>query len=130
MGPPGPRPVVLDAGALIAFERSDRLMLRLVELAVAHERVLHVPAGVVAQVWRDGARQVRLARLITSSTVTVAPLDAGEARATGALCGLTGTSEIVDASLALLAHRLGATVVTSDPVDIRRLDATLTVVPC
>ncbi len=130
MGPSGTRPVVLDAGALIAFERADRLMLRLVELAVEHDRVLHVPAGVVAQVWRDGGRQVRLARLIGSSSLEVTPLDLPEAQATGALCGLTDTADIVDSSVALLARRLRATVVTSDPQDTRRLGATLSVVSC
>ncbi len=130
MGPSGTRPVVLDAGALIAFERADRLMLRLVELSVENDRVLHVPAGVVAQVWRDGGRQVRLARLIGSSSLEVTPLDLTEAQATGALCGLTATADIVDSSLALLARRLRATVVTSDPQDIRRLDATLSAVRC
>ena len=130
MGPSGTRPVVLDAGALIAFERADRLMLRLVELAVEHDRVLHVPAGVVAQVWRDGGRQVRLARLIGSTSLEVTPLDLTEAQATGVLCGLTDTADIVDSSVALLARRLRATVVTSDPQDIRRLDATLSVVGC
>ena len=130
MGSSSPRPVVLDAGALIAFERADRLMLRLVELAVEHDRVLHVPAGVVAQVWRDGGRQVGLARLIGSTSLEVTPLDLAEARAVGALCGLTNTADIVDSSVALLARRLRATVVTSDPQDIRRLDATLPVVRC
>ncbi|MGA9775762.1 MAG: PIN domain nuclease, partial [Candidatus Dormiibacterota bacterium] len=95
---------------MIAFERADRLMLRLVELAVEYERVFHVPAGVVAQVWRDGGRQVRLARLIGSSSVEVTPLDLTEAQATGALCGLTDTADIVDSSVALLARRLRATV--------------------
>ncbi|MHB8325489.1 MAG: PIN domain-containing protein [Candidatus Dormibacteria bacterium] len=105
-------------------------MLRLVELAVADERLLHVPAGVVAQVWRDGARQARLARLVGSTSLEVTPLDVAEAEATGALCGLTGTSDIVDASVALLARRLRATVVTSDPEDIQRLDPMLSVVSC
>jgi hypothetical protein len=35
-----PRPVVLDAGAFIAFERNDRKVGTLIELAVAHGEVL------------------------------------------------------------------------------------------
>lgn len=35
--------VVLDAGALIAFERNDRRIRRLVELASEHARPLHAP---------------------------------------------------------------------------------------
>lgn len=34
MGPPGARPVVLDAGALVAFERKDRRVRRLVGCGV------------------------------------------------------------------------------------------------
>ena len=130
MGPPRPRAVVLDAGALVAFERNDRRVRRLIELAAAHGGSLHVPAGVVAQVWRDGARQVRLARLVKSGLLHVRELDLDEARAAGALCGTTGTSDVVDASVALLARRHRAAVVTSDPDDLRRLDAELPLVTC
>ncbi|MBA3908030.1 MAG: hypothetical protein H0X35_15330 [Pseudonocardiales bacterium] len=42
----------------------------------------------------------------------------------------TGTADVVDASVALLARRYGATVVTGDPDDIRRLDPTLAIVVC
>jgi hypothetical protein len=77
------RPVVLDAGALIAFERNDRKVRTLIELAMAHRRTLHVAAGVVAQVWRDGARQARLARLLGSGLLDVQVLDRDEAQAVG-----------------------------------------------
>jgi len=47
------------------------------------------------------------------------------ARAAGALCGRAGTSNPVDASAVLVATPRRATVVTSDPDDLRRLaDAT------
>jgi hypothetical protein len=121
---------VLDAGALIAFERNDRKVRTLVELAISHRAALHVPGGVVAQVWRDGSRQARLSRLLGSGVLQVQPLDQEEAQATGALCGKAGTSDVVDASVVLLARRHGAAVVTSDPVDLARLDATLTLVSC
>lgn len=81
MGSQRARSVVLDAGALMAFERNNHRVRRLVELAVVHDRVLHVPAGVVAQVWRDGARQVRLARLVGSGQLAVHSLDLDEAKA-------------------------------------------------
>ena len=74
MGARRARPVVLDAGALIAFERNDRKVRTLIELAVTHGRTLHVPAGVVAQVWRDGARQARLSRLLGSGLIEVQAL--------------------------------------------------------
>ena len=57
-------------------------------------------------------------------------LDLDEARAAGSLCGITGTADVIDASVALLAKRHHATVVTSDPADLRRLDADLRLVTC
>lgn len=99
-------------------------------MAVEHAQPLHVPAGVVAQVWRDAARQVRLTRLVNSARLDVRSLDLDEAKIVGALCGAAGTSDVVDASVALLAHRYDATVVTSDPGDIGRLDPTLRVFTC
>jgi predicted nucleic acid-binding protein len=121
---------VLDAGALIAFERNDRKVRTLVELAMAHGGVVHAPGGVVAQVWRDGSRQVRLARLLGSGLVQVQALDREEAQGTGVLCGKSGERDVVDASVALLARRHDAAVVTSDPEDLARIDPTLDLVVC
>jgi hypothetical protein len=130
MGPRRPRPVVLDAGAWIAFERNDRRVRTLIELALAHGGAVHTPGGVVAQVWRDGSRQARLARLLGSGLVQVQALDCEEAQATGAVCGKTGTRDVVDASVALLARRHAAVVVTSDPEDLRAIDGGLDLVTC
>jgi hypothetical protein len=130
VGPRGPRAVVLDAGALVAFERNDRRVRRVIELAVEHSRQLHVPAGVVGQVWRDGARQARLARLLNSTVLSLHVLDLDEARAAGVLCGLSGTSDVIDASVALLARRHDAVVLTSDIDDLNRLDHRLTLIRC
>jgi predicted nucleic acid-binding protein len=130
MGARRPRPVVLDASALVAFERNDRRVRRLIELAADHGGAVHVPAGIVGQVWRDGGRQVRLARLLKTGLLSVRELDIEEARAAGSLCGISGTADVIDASVALLARRHGAAVVTSDPDDLRRLDGGLALVVC
>ncbi|HTQ48859.1 MAG TPA: PIN domain-containing protein [Polyangiaceae bacterium] len=130
MGPRRPRPVVLDAGALIAFEKNDRKVRMLVELALAHGGALFTTGGVVAQVWRDGSRQARIARLLGSELVRVQPLDREEGQATGAICGQSGTTDVVDASVVLLARRHGAVIVTSDPEDLRRIDPRADVVAC
>lgn len=118
----------LDSGALIAFERNQRAVVALV--ARAHERGdrLAVPAGVVAQVWRDGRRQVRLVRLLGSPLVDVVPLDDHAARAVGQLCGVSGTTDVVDASVVLCARQRGHRVLTSDPDDLRRIDPRLQMV--
>jgi hypothetical protein len=88
---------------------------------------LVVPAGVVARVFRDGARQVLLRALMDGPTTVVPPLDRTLAEAAGALCGRTGTSDVVDASVVLIARRQRATVVTSDVADFKRLDPLLRV---
>jgi predicted nucleic acid-binding protein len=120
------RPVVLDAGGLIALERADRRIVRLLELA---EQV-YVPSAVVAQVWRNPARQVRLVRLLAADLVTVVDLDGLEARAVGQLCAASGTADVVDASVALVGRRTGGVVVTSDADDLRRIDPGLDLVEC
>lgn len=130
MGAPRPRSVVLDSGALIAFERNDRRIRRLVELALEHDQVLHVPAGVVAQVWRDGSRQVRLVRLVGSGMLAIRSLDLDEARVVGVMSGSAGTGDVVDASVALLARRHQALVVTSDPDDLAKFGADVECIPC
>lgn len=127
MGAAGPRPVVLDAGPLIAFDQGDGLARRLIQRAVAHGGAVIVPAAVVAQVWRDPRRQARLARLIASETTKVDVLDADAARAVGAICGRSRTSDVVDASVVLTARLHRAVVVTSDAGDLLRIDPSLEV---
>ena len=113
---------VLDAGALVGFERNDRRVVGLVARALHHGDPLVVPAGVVGQVWRDGTRQVRLVRLLGSSVCQVVPLDDSDARAAGQLCGVTSTSDVIDASVVLVARQRGLRVITGDADDLRRLD--------
>ena len=84
-----------------------------------------VPSSALAQAWRDGRRQARLARLLRSSQVQVEPLTDQRARAAGQLCGATGTRDIVDASVVLCAREHGHSVATSDVGDLERLDARL-----
>ena len=119
---------VLDGGALIAFERNDRRMVAIVARALAHGDPLVVPAGVVAQTWRDGRSQVRLGRLLAAPVCEVAALDDRAARGVGQLCGTSGTSDVVDASVAFVARRRALRVITSDPDDLRRVDRRLEIV--
>jgi PIN domain-containing protein len=119
---------VLDTGALVGFERNDRRVVAIVARALAHQDPLVVPAGVVAQAWRDGARQVRLARLLGAPICEVVALGDRQARAAGQLCGVSGTADVVDASVALTANERGLPVITSDADDLRRLDHRLDLV--
>jgi hypothetical protein len=120
--------LTLDAGALIAFERNDRRVVGLLAEAVRHDLTLAVPAAVLGQVWRDGRRQARLARLLGSAAVEVVPLDDHGARAAGQLCGVRGTTDVIDATVVLCARQRRHRIVTSDPVDLRHLDPTATLI--
>jgi hypothetical protein len=114
--------LTLDAGALIAFERNDRRVVALITLAHHHGWTIAVPAGVVGQVWRDGRRQARLARLLASHEVEIEALDDRRAREAGQLCGARGTADVIDASVVLGARARGHRIATSDPEDLQRLD--------
>jgi hypothetical protein len=114
--------IVLDTGALIALERGDKRMIALLHRALTQGRVFRVPAGVVGQAWRDGRVQVTLARFLRSDEVQTIPLDEQVARACGELCGVTHASDIIDASVVLLARERRDPIVTSDPNDLQRLD--------
>jgi len=120
--------VTLDTGALIAIERGDPRLQALLDEAHAAGADLAVPAGVVAQAWRGGTRQARLARFLRLATVTVIPLDDPGARAAGALCGHASTSDVVDASVVICARDRDHAVISSDPGDLAALDPTLRIV--
>ena len=70
--------VTYDTGALIAGERNDRRMWALHLGFMAEEVVPVVPAPVVAESWRGGARQASLARLLAGCNVE--PMMADQAR--------------------------------------------------
>ena len=71
------------------------------------------------------ARQAPLRALVKGPTTIVPPLDQVLAEAAGVLCGRAGTSDIIDASVVLVARREHAVMVTSDVEDLRHLDADL-----
>jgi len=122
------RGLCLDAGALIAVERGDRRVLRLLELTQVRGLAVDVPVGVVAQVWRGGPGQSLLARFLRLPEIRYVDLDVTGARAVGELCAVTGATDVTDSHVALHALRLDLTVVTSDPGDFEPY-ADLEVIP-
>jgi predicted nucleic acid-binding protein len=112
--------VVLDAGALIAVERGEELVRLYLALAGRGELRLLTSSAVVAQVWRGGARQARLARLLASELAEEAALDSEASRRIGFLAAATGAEDVVDGHVALLARDEDAIVLTSDPEDLER----------
>lgn len=114
--------VTLDAGALIALDKGDRRMIALLRETLARGMSFRIPSGVVGQAWRDGRRQVALARLLRASEVEIVPLDGALSRACGELCGVTGTNDVIDASIVITAKEHDDVIVTGDPNDLLRLD--------
>jgi len=112
--------VVFDAGALIALERGESIVRGFVLLAERGLASISTSSAVVAQVWRGGARQVRLARFLASDLVDELPLDPDASRRVGALAASVGAQDVVDGHVAMIALERDAVVVTSDPDDIAR----------
>jgi hypothetical protein len=110
--------LIFDAGALIALDRGDRAVGALLAVAAQDDVQAVTSSACIAQVWRDPARQARLTRALAGFLEW--PLDPACARRCGLLLARTGTSDIADAAVSLLA-RDGDMVLTSDPQDIGRL---------
>lgn len=110
--------LVLDAGALIALDRGNRDMhseIRATRLSGAPVRTSPMA---LAQAWRDGKRQARLASAMRD--IDVRALTEEDGQQAGELLAASGTSDAIDATVALLA-RSGDLLYTSDPGDLRKL---------
>lgn len=118
--------VVFDTGALIALDRGVREVAVLVAEARRGNDTITVPAGCLAQAWRAPAKQARLAGFLRLPNVDIVALDDAEARRVGLLLAGTRTKDVIDAHVAIVAHRLGQVVLTSDPADISRVAPTVT----
>lgn len=117
--------IAFDAGGLIALERNNRRVFSILATALEDGARIIVPATALAQVIRNPAKQVRLWRMVQHDETEVVPLDGSHAQAVGALLARTGTSDITGAHVVICAQRSGLVVITSDPLDLRRLDPKL-----
>lgn len=126
------RTLILDSEALHALARArERPALALrarAVLAVAHEKraLVRVPAPVLAELCRGGARDAPVDHVLHERGIVVTPLTASIARRAGALLGrakLT-SAHAVDAFVVATAAELGpAIIATHDPDDMKRLAA-------
>ncbi|MGH9111420.1 MAG: hypothetical protein ACRDZN_03840 [Acidimicrobiales bacterium] len=107
--------LLLDAGALIAYERRSRTVQAFLERSERAGSDVRTTTAVVAQAWRDGARQARLALLLQG--VEEIELASARARQIGELLRRARTSDVVDASIVDIA-RDGDEILTSDPDDL------------
>ncbi|WP_157390836.1 PIN domain-containing protein [Nocardia terrae] len=115
--------IVLDSGGLIGLEKGNAKAIAIVRRALTRKLEVIVPATVLAQCWRNSPRQHAVSRLLKADAVRVADLTQAQALAVGALLASSGTADVVDAHVVVLARSLRATlVVTSDPDDLTALD--------
>lgn len=106
--------MILDAGVLVSVDRGEERARVFLTAAQRVGEPLHTSQAVVAQVWRDGARQARLAAVLKG--IQVHPLDDG--KAVGALLGRSGIDDVVDAHVVFLGAALTERVLTGDPDDL------------
>jgi len=112
--------VVYDAGVLVAADRNDRTVWADHRARLELGTVPLTTAPVVAQVSRS-LRQVQLRRFLRGCDVVTFTAD--QAHDVGALLRATGTADVVDAHLIVVAGPTGATVLTADEDDLSRLAA-------
>ena len=118
--PPGRSALILDAGPLIAdAERVNSRLWSLIKRAAERGDEIHTTHPVLAQVWRDPQRQANLAR--AAKHFEIHALD--DAVSVGRRLASSGTADVVDAHLAVIAESLGTFILTTDPDDMTLLDA-------
>jgi predicted nucleic acid-binding protein len=109
--------LTFDTGALIALERRRQRMKDVMELALAKEQTITVPADVVGEWWRarTGLRQ----RILEG--VNVEPLSVELAKRAGEALAAVEGATLVDAIVMASAASRGDLVYTSDVDDLERL---------
>jgi len=114
--------VVYDTGVFVAAERSERIVWADHRARLELGLVPRTTAPVVAQVSRS-PRQAQLHRMLRGCEIVgFAPEESHEV---GSLLATAGTAYVVDGHVVFTAARRSATVLTSDPDDMRHLAARL-----
>lgn len=116
------RSLILDAGALIALARDDVRVRAYLQVALERGVDILVPPIVVTQTIRGVPQDARINRLLKSKGVAVPTVGEDLARVAGRLLATSGLRDAADAQVvAEAAGSAPATVLTSDPDDLRRL---------
>jgi len=111
--------VTYDTGALVAAGRNDRQIWALHAGYLAEEVVPIVPAPVLAEAWRGGARQASLSLFLRMCETE--PLTEELAREVGALAGKADHDVVIDVSVVEGAIRRGDAIVTSNSIRTRKI---------
>jgi hypothetical protein len=110
--------LLLDAGGLIGYDRRNPTVTAFIETAQRQKVQIRTTTGVVAQVWRHGSRQARLARLLRG--VDEKEITSALSRSIGTLLDVAQAADVIDASLIEIALD-GDEILTSDPTDLSSL---------
>jgi hypothetical protein len=105
-------------GALVAIDRRERIVGAQLRVLQQQGTPIRVSSAVVGQVWRDGRRQANLARMLAGFGVEA--LGGNDGKRIGELLAMTGSADVVDAHVALMAAPADV-VLTSDSGDILAL---------
>ena len=113
--------MILDAGVFIALDNpaQRQVIVALIERLHKQQSTIFTTETVLAQAWRNPARQAAMSLLVKTTTI----LPFGDSKAIGIRCAQTSTSDVVDADLAILSDVLDETILTTDPKDMRALGA-------
>jgi hypothetical protein len=112
--------VVYDSGALVAIgDLRNRAAADTHRGRLGRDMKIMVPAVVAAQVVRKPSTQVPL--MLALRGCEIVPFTAAHHVQVGQLLAKSGTADVVDAFVALLAARVGAGIVTGDSGDMRHL---------
>jgi predicted nucleic acid-binding protein len=107
-----------DTGALVAAERSDRLVWSLHRAALARGLPPVVPAGVLAEGWRGGP-QATLSRFLKGCDVE--DLSKEQALMVGGMAARAEHDDVIDVSVVEGAIRRHHAVVTSNSAHIKKV---------
>lgn len=110
--------MVYDAGVFVAAERNDRDTWADHRARLELGFVPRTTAPVVAQVSRS-PKQAQLHRMLRGCEIV--GFDPGSSHQVGSLLAKAGRSDVVDGHVVFIASAASATVLTSDPDDLRHL---------
>jgi hypothetical protein len=112
--------VVYDSGALVAIaDPRNRAAVDRHRERLSRGRKIMVPTVAAAQVVRKPAVQARLMKALQGCELV--PFTADHHVPVGQLLAVSGTADVADAFVALLAARMAARIISSDPDGIGRL---------
>ena len=108
-----------DSGLLIRLDRGDPRAWAWLKRATERGEPPMVCSVAVAESWRDGRTQARLARLLRACDVEA--VDEPLAKLAGEALAAVPAAGVADALIAATAARAGTTLVTEDHDDMRAL---------